>query len=239
MTGVQTWLFRSARDREEADLLMAYAHTVPTGASSVTLPAFDGSGERPVSLEPQLSAVQNAEKRYARARRREDVYLRLAEREDTLRAELAEAEARVQALDTADLPDLEALSARVQQERPEKSPYGTRFTTPSGLEALVGRNNKENATLTHRIGRSLDWWFHAQGYPGSHVLVRSGGRDLDLPDILYAARLAAANSKARGSSNVPVDYTRIKHVWKPRGAPAGQVHYTDQKTVFVDGTLPE
>ena len=63
--------------------------------------------------------------------------------------------------------------------------------------------------------------------------------DLDLPDILYAARLAAANSKARGSSNVPVDYTRIKHVWKPRGAPAGQVHYTDQKTVFVDGTLPE
>jgi predicted ribosome quality control (RQC) complex YloA/Tae2 family protein len=36
-----------------------------------------------------------------------------------------------------------------------------------------------------------------------------------------------------------VDYTRIKHVWKPRGAPAGQVHYTDQKTVFVDGTLPD
>ncbi|WP_162393820.1 Rqc2 family fibronectin-binding protein [Deinococcus kurensis] len=239
VTRAEAGLTDAARDREEADLLMAYAHTVPTGASSVTLPAFDGSGERPVSLEPQLSAVQNAEKRYARARRREDVYLRLAEREDTLRAELAEAEARVQALDTADLPDLEALSARVQQERPEKSPYGTRFTTPSGLEALVGRNNKENATLTHRIGRSLDWWFHAQGYPGSHVLVRSGGRDLDLPDILYAARLAAANSKARGSSNVPVDYTRIKHVWKPRGAPAGQVHYTDQKTVFVDGTLPE
>ena len=73
----------------------------------------------------------------------------------------------------------------------------------------------------------------------SHCTCCSSGRDLDLPDILYAARLAAANSKARGSSNVPVDYTRIKHVWKPRGAPAGQVHYTDQKTVFVDGTLPE
>ncbi|UBV43437.1 NFACT family protein [Deinococcus taeanensis] len=235
----ETGLADAARDREEADLLMAYQHTVPAGASSVTLSAFDGSGERPVSLEPQLSAVQNAEKRYARARRREDVYLRLAEREEALRAELTEAEARVQDLDSATLEQLETLAVRVQSERPEKSPYGARYTTPGGFEALVGRNNKENATLTHRIGRSLDFWFHAQGYPGSHVLVRTGGRDLDLPDILYAARLAAAHSKARGSSNVPVDYTRIKHVWRPKGAPAGQVHYTDQKTVFVDGSPPD
>lgn len=229
----------AAQDRSEADLLMAYAHTVETGASSAVLPAFDGSGEVPVALDPSLSAVQNAEKRYARARRREEVYERLAEREPALRAELEEARARLAQLGTASLEELEALSATLQQERPEKSPYGMRFTTPGGFEVLVGRNNKENATLTHRLGRSLDHWFHAQGYPGSHVLVRSGGRDLDLPDILYAARLAAAHSKARGSSNVPVDYTRVKHVWRPKGAPAGQVHYTDQKTVFVDGTPPE
>lgn len=229
----------AAQDRAEADLLMAYAHTVEPGAASALLPAFDGSGEVPVSLDPQLSAVQNAEKRYARARRREEVYERLAEREPALRAELAEARERLAQLDAASLEELEALSDTLQAERPEKSPYGTRFTTPGGFEVLVGRNNKENAALTHRIGRSLDYWFHAQGYPGSHVLVRSGGRDLALPDILYAARLAAAHSRARGSSNVPVDYTRIKHVWRPRGAPAGQVHYTDQKTVFVDGTLPE
>ena len=239
VTRAEEGLDLAAQDREEADLLMAYAHTVPPGAASAVLPAFDGSGERPMSLEPHLSAIENAEKRYTRARRREDVYERLAGREDTLRRDLDAAEARVRELDTADLAALEALAAQLQQERPEKSQYGLRFTTPAGLEALVGRNNKENATLTHRIGRSTDWWFHAQGYPGSHVLVRSGGRELDLPDILYAARLAAAHSKARGSSNVPVDYTRIKHVWKPRGAPAGQVHYTDQKTVFVDGTLPE
>lgn len=229
----------AAQDRTEADLLMAYAHAVEPGTASALLPAFDGSGEVPVSLDPQLSAVQNAEKRYTRARRREDVYERLAEREPTLLAELREAQERLAQLDAASLEDLEALAGTLQAERPEKSPYGTRFTSPGGFEVLVGRNNKENATLSHRIGRSLDYWFHAQGYPGSHVLVRSGGRDLALPDILYAARLAAAHSKARGSSNVPVDYTRVKFVWRPRGAPAGQVHYTDQKTVFVDGMLPE
>ncbi|MEF2278135.1 NFACT family protein [Deinococcus sp. YIM 134068] len=229
----------AAQDRTEADLLMAYAHTVEPGTASVLLPAFDGSGEVPVALDPQLSAVQNAEKRYTRARRREDVYERLAEREPALRAELEEARGRLAHLDAAGLEDLEALSATLQAERPERSPYGIRFTTPGGFEVLVGRNNKENATLTHRIGRSLDYWFHAQGYPGSHVLVRTGGKDLALPDLLYAARLAAAHSKARGSSNVPVDYTRVKFVWRPKGAPAGQVHYTDQKTVFVDGTVPE
>ncbi|GMA17480.1 DUF814 domain-containing protein [Deinococcus metallilatus] len=229
----------AAQDRREADLLMAYAHGLEPGVASTVLPAFDGSGEVPIALDPQISAVQNAEKRYARARRREEVYERLQGREPALRAELAEAQERLDRLDAAPLEDLEALAATLQAERPEKSAYGMRFTTPGGFEALVGRNNKENATLTHRIGRSLDYWFHAQGYPGSHVLVRTGGRDLALPDLLYAAQLAAAHSKARGSSNVPVDYTRIKNVWRPKGAPAGQVHYTDQKTVFVDGTLPE
>lgn len=228
----------AAQDRQEADLLMAYAHTVPAGAASVALPAFDGSGEQRVALEPNLSAVQNAEKRYTRARRREEVYERLAEREPVLKQELQEAQARAAHLDSATLEELEALAAQLQTERPEKSQYGTRFTTPGGLEVLVGRNNKENATLTHRLGRSLDYWFHAQGYPGSHVLVRSGGKELTPTDILYAAQLAATHSKARGSSNVPVDYTRIKFVWRPKGAPAGQVHYTDQKTVFVDGQLP-
>lgn len=233
--GIET----AAQERAEADLLMAYAHTVETGASSALLPAFDGSGDQPIALEPQLSAVQNAEKRYARARRREDIYERLAGREEGLREELTQALARREELEQADLAALEALAQELEEEKPTRSPFGARYLSPAGYEVLVGRNNKENATLTHRIGKSMDWWFHAQGYPGSHVLVRSGGRELDLPDILFAAHLAAAHSKARGSSNVPVDYTRIKFVWRPKGAPSGQVQYTDQKTVFVDGDLPE
>lgn len=130
VTRAEAGLTDAAQDREEADLLMAYAHTVTPGASSVLLSAFDGSGERPVALEPNLSAVQNAEKRYTRARRREDVYLRLAEREGPLRAELTEAEDRVRDLDLAPLEQLSALAAQVQSEKPEKSPYGTRFVTP-------------------------------------------------------------------------------------------------------------
>lgn len=227
------------QERGEADLLMAYAHLVPLGASEVELPAFSGEGRVRVTLEPQLSGVQNAEKLYARARRREEVFDRLAEREPTLRAELAEVEGQLARLDTLDLPALERLSRELPAEREGKSPFGWRFTSPSGFEVLVGRNNKENDVLTHRVGKSLDYWFHAQGYPGSHVLVRTGGRELPLPDLLMAASVAAYHSKARASGNVPVDYTRVKHVWKPRGAPAGKVLYTQQKTVYVNPELPE
>lgn len=226
-------LSEAASEREEADLLMAYSWAVPAGAASALLTEFTGEGKRPISLDPALSAVQNAEKRYSRARRREEVYERLRGREETLRAEYREAQARLRELESASLSELEGLEAQLKSEQPVRSAYGARFETPSGLEVLVGRNNKENATLTHRIGRSMDYWFHVQGYPGSHVLVRAGGRELDLPDILYAARLAAKYSKAAGGS-VAVDYTRIKHVWRPKGAPSGQVHYTQQKTVFVD-----
>jgi len=231
-------LDEATQDRREADLLMAYAHTVEAGAVSALLPDFSGEGEVPVALEAALTPIQNAEKRYARARRREEVFARLAEREPTLRADYAEVERRLADLDGASLEQLEALEKQLSAEQPLRSAYGARYTSPSGLEVLVGRNNKENAALTHRLGRSQDYWFHAQGYPGSHVLVRAGGRDLDLPDILYAARLAAWHSKARQSGNVPVDYTRIKHVWRPKGAPSGQVQYTQQKTVYVDPLDP-
>ncbi|GGR00522.1 NFACT RNA binding domain-containing protein [Deinococcus ruber] len=229
----------AVQERGEADLLMAYQHGIQAGESSVLLPAFDGSGEVPVSLEPQLSAVQNAEKRYARARRREEVYERLAEREPVLRAEFAEVQADRAALEEAPLERLEALARTLETGRTDRSPYGAKYTSPGGFEVLVGRNNKENATLTHRVGRSTDHWFHVQGFPGSHVLVRSGGRDLQLPDILFAAQLAAYHSKARQSGNVAVDYTRIKQVWRPKGASAGQVHYAGQKTVYVDPEIPE
>lgn len=226
-------------ERRQADLLMAYGADVAVGATEAQLTDFDGETTVTVPLEPQLTPVQNAEKLYVRARRREAVFDRLAEREPALQAELAELDAELAGLAEAGLPTLEALERGLDTARVARSPYGMRFVSPSGYEVLVGRNNKENALLTHRVGRSMDWWFHAQGYPGSHVLVRAQGRDLALPDILMAASVAAYHSKARASGNVAVDYTRVKHVWRPRGAPAGQVHYTQQKTVFVDPALPE
>ena len=76
-------------------------------------------------------------------------------------------------------------------------------------------------------------WFHTKNIHGSHVVVLCDGQKLSDETITFAAQLAAKNSKAANSSNVPVDYTPIKYVKKPSGAKAGMVIYTTNKTIFV------
>lgn len=229
------------QERAWADLLMAYQHQVPEGASQVDLPDFESGEPVQIPLKPDQKVWQNADRLYARARKREDVYLRLLERQPQLQEEQRDVQQLLDQVLQADLATLKQLELQVLgegQSTKASVQVGARYRI-GGFEVLVGRNSTENEMLTHRIGRSMDHWFHAQGYPGSHVLVRSGGKDLPFEVVLKVAAVAAHYSRARESGNVPVDYTRIKHVWRPRGAGKGQVHYTQQKTVFVDPGLPE
>lgn len=107
------------------------------------------------------------------------------------------------------------------------------FISPSGLTVLVGRNNRQNDLLTLKTAEKTDLWFHTKNIPGSHVILCCGGRQPDDESLLFAARLAAANSKAALSDNVPVDFTEVKNVKKPAGAKPGMVIYTTNKTIFV------
>jgi len=108
------------------------------------------------------------------------------------------------------------------------------FTSADGIQILVGKNNKQNDQLTMRMAQPEDLWLHVKDIPGSHVIVRSTGLP-SIPDstLNQAANLAAYYSKARGSSNVPVDYTQRKHVHKPRGAKPGMVIYEQQRTLYI------
>lgn len=81
------------------------------------------------------------------------------------------------------------------------------------------------------MARRDEIWLHTKDIPGSHVVIRS--TDPTDETILEAAMLAAYFSKARDSSSVPVDYTKIRHVKKPNGAKPGFVIYDQQQTVYV------
>jgi predicted ribosome quality control (RQC) complex YloA/Tae2 family protein len=100
----------------------------------------------------------------------------------------------------------------------------------------VGRSARDNDRLTFGHSSPNDVWLHARSVPGSHVILRWNDADGAPParDLAEAATLAALFSRARSSALVPVDWTRRKHVRKPRGAPPGSVVPTRAKTLFVE-----
>ena len=109
-----------------------------------------------------------------------------------------------------------------------------------GLTILVGRTKEENDLVTFRLGNGRDWWFHVQGIPGSHVIVKSpDGEAPPQRTLREAAWLAAYYSTGRGQGRLDVDYTQRKHVRKIKGAEPGQVTYSQNRTLFVDVNDPQ
>ena len=103
----------------------------------------------------------------------------------------------------------------------------------------MGRNSRQNDDLTFRRASSTDWWFHARGVPGSHVIVRGGGEELPRATVRRAAELAAYYSRARRDASVVVDYTQRRNVRRiPRAAP-GLVNYRQERTIRVTPLGPE
>ena len=107
------------------------------------------------------------------------------------------------------------------------------FKSTGGFEILVGKSNTQNDQLTTKVASNKDIWLHTKTIPGSHVIIRTEGQEVDDATLEEAALIAAYYSKARESSNVPVDYTLVKHVTKPSGAKPGMVIYVQYKTIFV------
>ena len=103
-----------------------------------------------------------------------------------------------------------------------------------GWEILVGKGARENDLLTFEVARPDDLWLHAQGIPGSHVLVkRLAGKEVPREVIEEAARLAVLHSKAKGLGNVPVFLAEARHVSKFKGAKPGLVRIAKYSTVSV------
>ena len=106
--------------------------------------------------------------------------------------------------------------------------------TIDGFALLVGRNNKENDYLTMKYAKKTDLWFHTKDIHGSHAILVLNGDNFPSEDILVkCAEITAFHSKARLSSNVPVDFCEVKFVKKPNGAKPGMVIYTNNSTLYV------
>jgi len=120
-----------------------------------------------------------------------------------------------------------------KKNKKEKSSEPMEFIASDGTRIFVGKNNTQNDRLTLKMSRPDDVWLHTKNIPGSHVIIKQNLDDVSEEALYEAAKLAAYYSKARASSQVPVDYAPRKNVKKPNGAKPGMVIYDDYGTIYV------
>ncbi|MFO8079792.1 MAG: NFACT RNA binding domain-containing protein [Armatimonadota bacterium] len=235
-------------DRERGELLMAYQHQVPAGAEEVTLPRYEGEGEMRIELDPDRTAVENAQayfKRYKKSSRLSEMAPKLlaaARHEldyiDQVRTqiEVAETVDDLRAIED-ELVDQDYLSEKkANKPRPRKERRGPRRAeTSQGYALLYGKSGEENDEVL-RAAQPDDLWFHVKDHAGPHVVLRSDGRPDEVPEeaVLEAARIAAALSSQRRDSKVEVDCALAREVNKPRRGRPGLAYYHADRTILVD-----
>lgn len=235
------------------ELLTANIHLIQPGMKSVEVTNYYDGSTLSIPLDVKLSPSKNAQhyfKKYGKAKTAiKEKQIQLDENE----AEIKYLESVLSFLEnTDDVAEIESIRAELvetgyvrrrrqaggfKEKKYKPAPY--RYTLSNGMSVLVGRNNKENDILTFKTAGNKDLWLHTKDIPGSHVIVQSGGTELDEEAVWEAAAIAAYHSKARTSENVPVDYVQIKYVKKPAGAKPGMVIFTNNRTVYVNPAVPK
>ena len=232
------------------ELVTSYSYMIPKGAGEAELDNFySETGEKiTVPLDPRLTPSANAAKYFKK-------YKKLKKAIDLAHGQIKEISAEINYLDNTlhaiENCDSEDLALEIQTELmdggyirhskkktsrklPPSKPH--RFLSSDGHEIYVGRNNKQNDVLTMRFARADDIWLHTKDIPGSHVIIRAKNNNVSQKAVNEGAFLAAWFSKARNSSNVPVDYTQRRNIRKPNGSKPGYVIYLSNSTANVTCT---
>ncbi len=225
------------------ELLTANNYAIKRGAKEAVVENYYEQGTTiTIPLDPRKTAIENAQRFFTRYAKAKTALVMIAKQlvkalEDIEYFEMIKQQVLQASPDDIaeireELAELGFMKARkVKKRKKNKKPKPETFTSSTGINISVGKNNKQNDYLTFKIASRSDLWFHTKGIPGSHVVIHH-----DQPDeqtIHEAAMLSAYFSKARESASVPVDFTEVKHVKKPNGSKPGFVTYFEQKTLVV------
>jgi len=222
------------------EMIQAYGYGLPEGAKELLAENYYANNNIvKVPLDPTLSAMDNSKKYF-------DKYGKLKRTAEALNELIVQTKAQIDhlesiqnALDIAtsadDLVQIKQELAEygfikknrsAKKEKIKSKPFHYRST--DGYDIYVGKNNYQNDELTFKFATGNDWWFHAKGMPGSHVIVKANNQEL--PDRVFeeAGKLAGYYSKGRDSDKIEIDYLQKKNVKKPNGsAPGFVVYYTN------------
>lgn len=199
-----------------------------------------------IDLDERLTPSANAQRYYKKYTKARNAKVELARQIELGEAELAyiytvfDALTRAEtANDLAEIRDELYRSGYASRMKgyaaPKKqlAPTVAKFRTTNGYLVYCGKNNLQNEHITHKLADRNDYWFHAKGVPGSHVVMVTNGEEPDAQDFTDAASIAAHYSKAAGGAQIPVDYLLVRHVRKVPGAKPGFVTYHTNWTAYV------
>ncbi len=236
--------------RVYGELITAYGYNVSEGSKSFEALNYYTNEMITIPLDTTISVMDNAKKYFDKYAKLKRTYEALNTLTAEVRSEILYLESVVTALDMAqkeeDLTGIKAelvqsgyikqLGTNQKKTKITSRPY--HYVSSDGYDIYVGKNNLQNDEITFQMATGNDWWFHAKGVPGSHVLVRTNG-ETDMPDATFeeAGRLAAHYSKLRGQDKIEIDYIQKKHVKKPAGAKPGFVVYYTNYSLIIDSDI--
>lgn len=214
---------------------------------------YDNNNTVRISANPALTPVQNSQRYYKEYRKAVTAEKMLVDLIESGEQELVYIDT---VLDELSRADTDAELSEIRQELIEGGyirkrardkvklpkllpPY--EFLTSDGFKVLVGRNNIQNDKLSMKTAKNYDMWLHTQNFAGSHTIIVSDNREITETAIEEAACIAAHFSSASDAQKVPVDYTLIKNLKKPKNAKPGKVIYHIYNTIYVTPAknLPE
>lgn len=234
------------------ELLQANLHRAETGMTEITVENYyDECKPFTIPLRPDKNPQQNAQlffKKYNKAKTSARVVADLIRQDkedlsylDSVYMALCDCES------SADVDQIREELIRTGFSKNRRKNNGRsatpskprKFISSTGFSILVGRNNVQNDQLTVKLSRKDDLWLHTKNIHSAHVLIQSGGREIDDETILEAASICAYFSKGKTAPKVEVDYCPVSHVKKPNGARPGMVVYENYYSVLVEPKLPK
>lgn len=228
------------------ELLTANLYAAKKGMKEIEVIDYydEMGGTVAILLDPRKTPSENAQKYFSKYQKAKNSVSIVIEQIEKAREEVFYFENLLQQVQSASPKDIQEIREelieggyiRDRKKRNAKKisnakPILDHYLSSDGTELIVGKNNKQNDYLTNKLAARDEIWLHTKDIPGSHVVIRS--KDPSEGTIHEAANLAAYFSKARNSSSVPVDYTKVRYVKKPNGAKPGFVIYDNQQTVYV------
>ena len=233
------------------ELLNTYGYGLEPGTKSFEALNYYNNEMVMIPLDPTLSPQENAKKYF-------DKYSKLKRTADALESLLQETESEIQHLESiASSLDIAVSDEDLVQIKEELIEYGYirrkysggkkvkitskpfHYISSDGYHIYVGKNNYQNEELSFKFASGNDWWFHAKGQPGSHVIVKTNGEELPDRTFEEAGRLAAYYSKGRSAPKVEIDYTLKKNLRKPNGAKPGFVVYYTNYSLLIEPDITD